>query len=84
MVTVHNSFSHHHPTLATREGVLPNLAAEAILHFCSLCSSNDFDEYWIFHEDKNHERNHRAFYADGIVSPTTASPPFANMLVSKS
>jgi len=49
--------------------------AEAILRLRALRSSNDFDEYWTFHEAKEHERNHRALYADGIVPATTVSPP---------
>jgi len=43
--------------------------AEAVLRLRALRSSHDFDEYWVFHEAKEYERNHRALYADGIVPP---------------
>lgn len=49
--------------------------AEAILRLRALSSSNDFDEYWIFHETKEYERNHRTLYADDIVQATTAPLP---------
>ncbi|MBW1681722.1 MAG: hypothetical protein JRJ83_09820 [Deltaproteobacteria bacterium] len=49
--------------------------AEAVLRLRALRSSNDFDEYRTFHEAKEHERNHRALYAEGIVPATTVSPP---------
>jgi len=41
--------------------------AEAVLRLRALRSSNDFDEYWRFHEKKEYERNHRSLYAGGIV-----------------
>jgi len=44
--------------------------AEAILRLRALRSSNDFDEYWTFHETKEYERNHQALYAGGIVPCT--------------
>jgi hypothetical protein len=44
--------------------------AEAVLRLRALRSSNDFDEYWIFHESQEYERNHRALYAGGIMPPT--------------
>lgn len=47
--------------------------AEAVLRLRALRSSQDFDEYWTFHETREYERNHQALYADGIV-PTTTSP----------
>jgi hypothetical protein len=48
--------------------------AEAVLRLRALRSSHDFDEYWTFHEAKEYERNHQAFYADGIVPPPTIQP----------
>jgi len=47
--------------------------AEAVLRLRALRSSQDFDEYWSFHEAHEYERNHQALYADGLV-PTTISP----------
>ena len=44
--------------------------AEAVLRLRALRSSNDFDEYWMFHEAQEYERNHRALYAGGIMPPT--------------
>ena len=49
--------------------------AEAVLRLRALRSSHDFDEYWIFHEAKEYERNHRTLYADGIVPPTIKFRP---------
>jgi hypothetical protein len=47
--------------------------AEAVLRLRALRGSHDFDEYWLFHEGKEYERNHRAFYTNGIV-PSTFKP----------
>lgn len=47
--------------------------AEAVLRLRALRSSHDFDEYWEFHEAREYERNHQAFYADGVVPPTDES-----------
>jgi hypothetical protein len=41
--------------------------AEAILRLRALRTSGDFDDYWQFHLAKEHERVHRARYADGAV-----------------
>jgi len=46
-------------------------SAEAVLRLRALRSSNDFDEYWDFHEACEYERNHQNFYQDGEVPPTT-------------
>jgi len=48
--------------------------AEAVLRLRALRSSNDFDEYWNFHEAREYKRNHQDIYA-GDVPPTTASRP---------
>ncbi len=45
--------------------------AEAVLHLRALCSSNDFDEYWDFHEACEYKRNHQKCYANGKVRPAT-------------
>jgi hypothetical protein len=47
--------------------------AEAVLRLRALRSSRDFDEYWIFHENREYERNHQALYTGGIVPPTNTS-----------
>jgi len=47
--------------------------AEAVLRLRALRSSRDFDEYWSFHEVREHERNHQSLYADGKV-PATKHP----------
>jgi hypothetical protein len=52
--------------------------AEAVLRLRALRSSHDFGEYWAFHEAQEYERNHRAFYANGIVPPTIQSPSTRN------
>ena len=49
--------------------------AEAVLRLRALRSSQDFDEYWHFHEVREHERNHRARYVDGEVPTTNRSTP---------
>ncbi len=48
--------------------------AEAVLRLRSLRSSGDFDEYWIFHERRELERNHLSRYAGGVL-PQAARPP---------
>jgi hypothetical protein len=49
--------------------------AEAVLRLRALCSSHDFDEYWLFHEVKESTRNHRALYTNGVVPPTFKPRP---------
>ena len=39
--------------------------AEAILRLRALYSSGDFDEYWEFHMEQEHLRNHGSRYAAG-------------------
>jgi hypothetical protein len=46
--------------------------AEAVLRLRALRSSRDFNEYWGFHEAREHARTHQARYAGGTVPPTTA------------
>ena len=41
--------------------------AEAVLRLRALHSSGDFGEYWRFHLSQEHERNHRARYAQGAI-----------------
>ncbi len=47
--------------------------AEAVLRLRALRASDDFDDYWPFHERQEYERNHAAHYADHHVPATT--PP---------
>jgi len=55
-----------------RTGARWSLAgAEVILQLRSLRSSGDFDDYWRFHIEQEHRRNHVAQYA---VMPATTSP----------
>jgi hypothetical protein len=49
--------------------------AEAVLRLRALRSSQDFDEYWAFHEAREYERTHQTLYAGGIVPSTIASLP---------
>ena len=49
--------------------------AEAVLSLRALRCSNDFDEYWQFHEAREYERTHQSRYAEGIVPKTTRSTP---------
>jgi hypothetical protein len=48
--------------------------AEAVLRLRALRSSNDFEEYWTYHEQCEYERNHKARYKDGKV-PAITFPP---------
>lgn len=41
--------------------------AEAVLRLRALRSSHDFDEYWIYHEQCEYERNHKSLYKDSVV-----------------
>lgn len=47
--------------------------AEAVLRLRALRSSGDFNEYWHFHKAMEHQRNHRARYAEGGVPAITNS-----------
>jgi hypothetical protein len=41
--------------------------AEAVLQLRALRTSGDFDDYWLFHLAKEHERTHQSRYADKTV-----------------
>lgn len=41
--------------------------AEAVLRLRAIWASGDFGDYWRFHISREHERNHAAHYADGVV-----------------
>jgi hypothetical protein len=41
--------------------------AEAVLRLRALVTNGDFDDYWRFHLQQEHERNHRSRYANGTV-----------------
>lgn len=47
--------------------------AEAILQLRALRSSGDFDDYWRFHEQQEHQRNHLAHYRRRMI-PQTIRP----------
>jgi hypothetical protein len=47
--------------------------AEAVLCLRALRSSGDFDDYWVFHETSEHQRNHASLYGNQRV-PATRSP----------
>jgi hypothetical protein len=42
-------------------------SAEAVLKLRALISNGDFDDYWTYHIDKEHQRVHKAHYADSII-----------------
>jgi hypothetical protein len=48
--------------------------AEAVLRLRSLRSSGDFEAYWAFHLQQEHDRTHRARYTEGDV-PSPLPPP---------
>jgi hypothetical protein len=48
--------------------------AEAVLRLRALRSSDDFEDYWEFHERQEYERHHAAHYADHHVPATTVPP----------
>ena len=48
--------------------------AEAVLRLRSLRSSGDFEAYWAFHLQQEHDRTHRARYAGGDVPSPLPSP----------
>jgi hypothetical protein len=51
-----------------RTGARWSLAgAEAVLRLRALCTNGDFDDYWRFHLEREHERIHRSRYADGRI-----------------
>ena len=47
--------------------------AEAVLRLRALRSSGDFEDYWVFHEACEYQRNHASLYADEHV-PATVQP----------
>ena len=49
--------------------------AEAVLRLRALRSSDDFDDYWAFHERQEYERNHKAHYAGHHVPATVPLTP---------
>jgi hypothetical protein len=48
--------------------------AEAILKLRSLRSSGDFDDYWVFHLEREHQRHHQTRYAGGAPPEPTGRP----------
>ena len=60
-----------------RTGARWSLAgAEAVLRLRALRASDDFDDYWPFHLEREHERNHLRRYADAVIpSPLPVIKP---------
>lgn len=66
-----------------RTGARWSLAgAEAVLRLRALRASGDFDDYWLFHLAKEHERNHASRYVDGVV-PDPIPQPRPNLRIVK-
>jgi hypothetical protein len=65
-----------------RTGARWSLAgAEAILRLRALRTSGDFDDYWLFHLAKEHERTHQSRYADKAVpNPLPPSRPHLRLV----
>jgi len=49
--------------------------AEAVLRLRALRASGDFDEYWMFHEKQEYQRNHATSYAEGAATPVRGPKP---------
>lgn len=48
--------------------------AEAVLRLRAIRASGDFDDYWRFHLDQEHQRNHAPRYADGKAPDPLPAP----------
>jgi hypothetical protein len=44
--------------------------AEAVLKLRALHSNDDFDAYWVWHEQQEHARSHQARYQDRLIPAT--------------
>lgn len=49
-------------------------SAEAVLKLRAIMASGDFEDYWKFHEEREHQRNHAQHYANGSP-PAVLRPP---------
>jgi hypothetical protein len=49
--------------------------AEAVLRLRSLHASGDFEEYWRFHLEQEHQRHHALLYAKSPEAPPAVPPP---------
>lgn len=47
--------------------------AEAVLTLRALRSNGDFDQYWTYHLQQEHQRIHQARYTDGLIPETAAA-----------
>lgn len=57
------------------------IGAEAVLRLRALRASNDFEDYWMFHLAKEHERTHASRYADAAVpNPLKRKPPLLRLV----
>jgi hypothetical protein len=50
-------------------------SAKAVLRLRALRMSGDFEEYWMFHEQRDYERNHSSRYAGAKVVPIRGRHP---------
>ena len=48
--------------------------AEAVLRLRAVRASRDFDAYWAFHLEQEHQRNHAARYEDGAIPDPLPAP----------
>jgi hypothetical protein len=48
--------------------------AEAVLRLRAIRASGDFDEYWRFHLERDHERNHVSRYDEGSIPDPLPTP----------
>ncbi len=48
--------------------------AEAVLRLRAVRASGDFDAYWAFHLDQEHQRNHVGRYEDGAIPDPLPAP----------
>ena len=53
-------------------------SAEAVLKLRALRSSGDFEDYWVFHQAREHQRNHQAEYTKGAIPKVKERPRRAN------
>jgi len=53
--------------------------AEAVLRLRAIIRSGDWDPYWLFHKDAEHERNHLSRYAGGKPPPVQIPRKFGHL-----
>jgi len=50
-------------------------SAEAVLRLRAIRASGDFEDYWQYHLEREHERNHASHYRNGLVPSARAQRP---------